>query len=93
MDDRHDVNTYGRQLTEEEIRSGWHRQFVGGAWEEIGRLQFEYLRRQGLRPQHLLLDVGCGALRGGIHFVRYLEESHYCGIDINASLVEAGRRN
>ena len=39
-----------------------------------------------------ILDVGCGALRGGIHFVRYLEPGHYCGLDINGSLLEAGRR-
>ena len=38
-----------------------------------------------------MLDVGCGALRGGIHFVRYLEPGHYHGIDINESLLEAGR--
>jgi hypothetical protein len=31
MDDKYNVNSYGRQLTEEEIRSGWHRQYVGGA--------------------------------------------------------------
>jgi SAM-dependent methyltransferase len=92
MDEHYDVNSYGREMTAEEIRTGWHRQFVGGAWEEIGLLQFEYLQQQGLRPEHFLLDVGCGALRGGIHFARYLEESHYCGIDINASLIEAGRR-
>jgi SAM-dependent methyltransferase len=92
MDDKYDVNSYGRQLTEEEIRNGWHRQYVGGAWDEIGLLQFEYLLGQGLKPEHWVLDVGCGALRGGIHFARYLETSHYCGIDINASLLEAGRR-
>jgi len=92
MDDKYEVNSYGRQLTEEEIRTGGHRQYVGGAWEEIGLLQFEYLCQQGLRPQHFLLDVGCGALRGGLHFTRYLEESHYYGIDINASLIEAGER-
>ena len=92
MDDAYQVNSYGRQLTEEEIRTNWHRQYVGGAWEEIGQLQFDFLCRRGLQPQHFLLDVGCGALRGGIHFARYLEESHYYGIDINASLLDAGRR-
>jgi SAM-dependent methyltransferase len=92
MDEKYEVNSYGRAMTEEEIESGWHRQYVGGAWDEIGSLQFEYLKSRGLRPEHYLLDVGCGALRGGIHFARYLETGHYCGIDINASLIEAGRR-
>lgn len=92
MDDQYQVNSYGRQLTEDELQSKWHRQAVGGAWDEIGLLQFEYLKRQGLRPEHYLLDVGCGCLRGGIHFARYLDEAHYYGLDINASLIEGGRR-
>ncbi len=37
-----------------------------------------------------MLDVGCGALRGGLHFVRYLEPARYHGIDINPSLIRAG---
>lgn len=86
------VNGYWIQLSEEEIRAGGHRDFVGGMWDEIGRLQFERLRAEGLRPEHRLLDVGCGALRGGVHFARYLQSSNYHGIDINLSLLEAGRR-
>jgi SAM-dependent methyltransferase len=82
---------YGRQLTDEEIAKGVHRSFVGGMWERIGSHQFEFLRDRGLRPEHRLLDVGCGALRGGVHFIRYLDEGCYYGIDINASLLAAGR--
>ena len=84
-------NEYWRELTDGEIRRRVHRQFVGGMWDEIGRLQFDFMVSQGLRPEHKLLDVGCGALRGGIHFVRYLEPGHYFGIDRNRSLVRAGR--
>jgi cyclopropane fatty-acyl-phospholipid synthase-like methyltransferase len=82
-------NAYGKQLTASEIAAGKHRDFVGGMWDEIGRLQFDFLQAAGLQPGHRLLDVGCGALRGGIYFVRYLEPSHYYGIDINTSLIEA----
>ncbi len=85
-------NVYGRELTGDEIAAGLHRDFVGGLWDEVGRLQFEYLRERGLRPAHSLLDVGCGALRGGVHFVRYLEPGHYFGLDVNASLLAAGQR-
>jgi len=77
-------------LVREAVRSGRHREMVGGAWGEIGRLQFEFMKRHGLRPWHTLLDLGCGCLRGGVHFVRYLEPAHYFGVDINESLVEAG---
>lgn len=37
-----------------------------------------------------LLDLGSGCLRGGIHFVRYLEPGHYFGMDVNESLLAAG---
>ena len=73
------------------VGSQWHRAAVGGMWEEIGRLQYNFLLEEGLLPNHHLLDVGCGSLRGGIHFVRYLEDRHYFGIDINSELLEAGK--
>ncbi len=69
-----------------------HRAVVGGLWEQMGRKQFEYLVEQGLQPDHHFLDVGCGSLRGGIHFVRYLEPGHYCGLDIQQRLLDAGRK-
>jgi cyclopropane fatty-acyl-phospholipid synthase-like methyltransferase len=81
-----------RELTDKEIAAGAHRELVGGSWDEIGALQFYFLRSEGLRPEHTLVDVGCGALRGGVHFVAYLDEGNYCGIDRNRSLVIAGRR-
>ncbi|MFO1412669.1 MAG: class I SAM-dependent methyltransferase [Burkholderiales bacterium] len=86
------VNDYWRELTAEEIAAGKHREFVGGLWDEIGALQFDFLRAQGLAPDDALLDVGCGALRGGVHFIRYLAAGRYCGLDVNASLLDAGRR-
>ena len=86
------MNLYGRQLTDEEIARGEHRQFVGGQWDELGRLQLDFLRSRGLLPGHRFVDVGCGALRGGVHFVAYLDPGRYHGLDINASLIEAGRR-
>lgn len=67
-----------------------HRQRVGGLWDEIGRLQVDFLRAQGLRPSDALLDVGCGCLRGGVHFVRYLDDGRYYGLDKDAELIGAG---
>lgn len=84
-----ELNAYARQLSQEEIDAKEHRNFVGGNWDELGPLQFEFLVQQGLRPNHYLLDVGCGALRGGLHFIHYLDPGHYCGFDINASLIDA----
>ena len=73
-----------------QVRKGGHRARIGGAWDEIGRLQFEYLRSHGLEPEMRLLDVGCGSLRGGVHFARYLEVGHYYGIDLSQDLLDAG---
>jgi SAM-dependent methyltransferase len=67
-----------------------HRDAVGGLWDEIGRLQVDFLRGQGLRPGDTLLDIGCGSLRGGVHFVRFLEPGRYYGIDKDAELIRAG---
>jgi cyclopropane fatty-acyl-phospholipid synthase-like methyltransferase len=82
---------YEDRLTREDIQTGKHRQAVGGLWQEIGELQFGFLVKKGLQTHHRLLDVGCGALRGGIHFIRYLDPSNYYGVDLNESLIEAGR--
>jgi SAM-dependent methyltransferase len=85
------MNTYDKQLTDEEVAYGYHRDFVGGMWETIGRQQFEFLVGRGLMPSHRLIDVGCGCLRGGVHFVGYLDPGNYYGIDVNASLIKAAR--
>ena len=81
---------YERELAECEIDAGVHRDYVGGRWEELGRLQFRYLCSQGLLPHHRLMDIGCGSLRGGVHFAHYLDPGGYYGVDRNASLLKAG---
>jgi len=68
-----------------------HREAIGGLWKEIGDLQFRFLLDRGLKPHHKLLDVGCGSLRGGIHFVTYLEGGNYYGMDQQQWLLDAGR--
>ena len=72
------------------VRHAGHREYVGGKWEEMGRLQFEFLVARGLMPHHYLLDIACGSLRGGVHFVPYLESGHYLGIDKEQALIDAG---
>lgn len=68
----------------------WYQHAVGGMWKEIGRLQFDFLVAHGLAPSHLLLDMGCGTLRGGLHFIRYLEPGHYWGVDKGRDLLGRG---
>jgi SAM-dependent methyltransferase len=84
------VNIYWKKFGEPGAPD--HRQAVGGMWDELGELQFRYLVDAGLKPDHKLLDVGCGSLRGGIRFVEYLEPGNYYGLDVNESLLDAGRQ-
>lgn len=73
------------------VNPHWYRKDVGGMWDKMGKLQFDYLVKEGLRPENSLLDIGCGSLRGGIHFIKYLDKGKYSGIDINQSLLDAGK--
>ncbi len=85
------VNSYCIELSEEQINDKTHRHFVGGMWDELGPLQFDFLIESGLKPTQKLLDIGCGCLRGGVHYIDYLDNGNYYGLDINASLIEAGK--
>lgn len=69
-----------------------YKNMVGGRWDEIGQLQFEYMRKQGLRPDHIFCDVACGSFRAGRFFIDYLLPGYYLGIDKQHVLVESGRR-
>ncbi|MFQ5635924.1 MAG: class I SAM-dependent methyltransferase [Gammaproteobacteria bacterium] len=67
-----------------------HRDYVGGMWDQIGKLQFDFLIDNGLQPRDCLLDIGCGSLRGGIYFINFLDRGNYLGIDKEAELIRLG---
>jgi SAM-dependent methyltransferase len=72
----------------------WHRRTIrrnAGYWDYLGELQLNYLVERGLEPGHHLLDVGCGPLRAGVHFIRYLEAGHYAGVDKRDDVLETAR--
>jgi hypothetical protein len=77
------------------VRLIGHRAFVSGKpwhWEMLGRMQLAFLVGAGLRPDHVLLDVGCGCLRAGVHFIPYLGRDRYLGIDAEQELLDRGVR-
>lgn len=86
------TNSYydNKAMSKRDLKKGLHRKNVGGMWDEIGRLQSGFLVEQGLAPGMKFLDIGCGSLRGGVHFINYLDAGNYYGMDVNAPLVEAG---
>jgi len=71
-----------------------HRQFVGGFsdenWYGIGKLQYHTLVAEGLRPDHVFFDIGCGPLRLGQYLIPYLEEGRYHGLDMVEDLIRLG---
>lgn len=73
-----------------------HRNYVGGdagsglSFHEAARFQLDFLVAQGLQPDTVFLDIGCGCLRGGIHFISFLDPGKYLGIDISAEAVRRG---
>ena len=72
------------------VGRGEHRDVIGGLWDVLGQLQLDFMICEGLKPHHKLLDIGCGSLRGGVHFIRYLDVGNYVGIDSNITLLDAG---
>lgn len=81
---------HDREKISELVGAGDHRGVVGGLWDVIGELQFEFGKAHGLLPHMRLLDIGCGCFRGGVRFVDYLHQGNYYGMDLNPSLMEAG---
>lgn len=77
---------------EKGVQQVGHRVYVGGLWEEMGNLQFEMLKSQGLQPGHTFRDVACGSLRLGNLLIDYLESGNYQGIDKEQSLIEQGSK-
>jgi hypothetical protein len=74
------------------IQTYGHRAYTGelAVWEEIARLQYDFLIAHGLKPEHHLLDVACGCLRLGARVIPYLDAGHYAGIDRMQTLIDAG---
>lgn len=72
------------------VKDGKHREAIGGLWDEIGQLQFDFMMQMGLQPMHRFLDIGCGSLRAGVKLVRYLDAGNYFGTDLNEPFLKAG---
>jgi len=62
---------------------------VGAAkyWKLKRDFQFSFLMKNGLNPENIFLDLGCGTLRGGIPIIKFLNESNYWGVDIREEAI------
>jgi cyclopropane fatty-acyl-phospholipid synthase-like methyltransferase len=71
-------------LSERHSLSGGER-----SWEKARAFQIGFLKIVvGLEPEHYLLDLGCGTMRGGIPIIEHLDVDHYYGIDSRREAIE-----
>ncbi len=61
-------------------------------FQEKRQFQIEFLKRQGLKPHHSFLDVGCGSLRGGIPVIDLLDAGNYMGIEVRSEVLAEARK-
>lgn len=61
-------------------------------WRNKRAFQIKFLKKHGLKPQHKLVDLGCGTLRGGIPLIEYLQKGHYYGLEVREETLEEGRK-
>jgi SAM-dependent methyltransferase len=67
--------------------------FTGGPvkqFEKIGRSRLIILLEEGVYPDSKVLDIGCGALRGGYWIIHFLNPGCYFGIEPNKKRLQAG---
>lgn len=60
-------------------------------WHSHQDWQVEFLLRNGLKPTHNFLDIGCGWLRLAYGLLPYLEPGRYFGIDSSKVHLQIGR--
>ena len=60
-------------------------------WKMEREFQFDFLKRMGLERTQVLLDLGCGTLRGGLPLIEFLERGHYIGVDVRADVLDEAR--
>jgi len=65
-----------------------HHYYYGNPWIK-GLLTMEILNYYGIQKSNKLLEFGCGALRNGIHIIRYLNNNSYFGSDCDIDSLKA----
>lgn len=60
-------------------------------WKMKRDFQISFLKGVGMAPEHYVLDLGCGVLRGGLPIIEYLNPGHYYGIESRGPVLEEGK--
>lgn len=56
-------------------------------WDIHGQQQLNFLISKGMKPEHKLLDIGCGTGRLACKAIPYLDDAGYFGVDISARAI------
>jgi ubiquinone/menaquinone biosynthesis C-methylase UbiE len=64
----------------------------GGGFDLVGALELSALILAGLKPDHALLDFGCGIGRLAVQAIPYLSAGKYCGVDISPTLLSQAKQ-
>jgi SAM-dependent methyltransferase len=59
-------------------------------WKMKRDFQIRFLKSVGMTPEHHVLDLGCGVLRGGLPIIEYLNQGHYYGIESRKAVLDEG---
>ncbi|MGP0018991.1 MAG: methyltransferase [Candidatus Sulfotelmatobacter sp.] len=59
-------------------------------WEMKRNFQIRFLKSVGMTPDHYVLDLGCGVLRGGLPIIEYLAKGHYYGVEARKAVLDEG---
>lgn len=71
---------------------GYHPDRSETDWWKAGEFRFlKMIKTFAIAPEHRVIDYGCGTLRLGGHFMRYLEPGNFFGLDVSPDLIEIGR--
>jgi SAM-dependent methyltransferase len=98
--------TFARYFTEREARhvkeGGKHHslgQNLRGAdgeivsfWDAGARKANKIMRTASLKPSSRVIEYGCGSLRMGAHFIRYLDRNCFWGLDVVSDFYEIGEQ-
>jgi len=60
-------------------------------WAAGAAVAQKFFRSGKVAPDHRVIEYGCGSLRVGAHFIRYLEPKKYYGVDVVDGFYEIGQ--
>lgn len=65
------------------------REYTGASDLRKGDIILDFLLEEGLRPEHRVLEVGCGCLAEGGPLMAFVDVGNYTGVDMNGWLIRA----